>query len=77
MHEQSRAVIVYCRDHYCHAHHLVNQLCANGGILLSCNLGLKHHQNNRSIKLKKRIVQQQYCIDLIDVNAEQNQYNTI
>eukprot|EP00975_Prorocentrum_lima_P000778 158747-Prorocentrum_lima.AAC.1 len=34
MHEQGRAGMVYCRDHYCHEHHLVNQLCANEGIHL-------------------------------------------
>eukprot|EP00975_Prorocentrum_lima_P000542 106073-Prorocentrum_lima.AAC.1 len=60
MHEQNRAVVIYCLDRYWHDHHLVHQLCAGGGIhlktVLSCNLGLKHHQNDRPIKLKKGIL---------------------
>eukprot|EP00975_Prorocentrum_lima_P039801 8362755-Prorocentrum_lima.AAC.1 len=53
MHEQDGAVVLYGRDHYCHEHHVVKQLCANGSIhlrtVLSCNIGAKHHQNNRPI----------------------------
>eukprot|EP00975_Prorocentrum_lima_P000147 33316-Prorocentrum_lima.AAC.1 len=45
MNEQYRPVLIHCRDRYCHAHYLVHQMCAGGGIhlktALSCNLGVK------------------------------------
>eukprot|EP00975_Prorocentrum_lima_P007598 1630446-Prorocentrum_lima.AAC.1 len=48
---------MYCRDNCCHDQLPIRQLGAAGGIhlytVLYCNLGLKHKENNRRIKLRK------------------------
>eukprot|EP00975_Prorocentrum_lima_P031111 6532782-Prorocentrum_lima.AAC.1 len=51
---------MHCMDNFCHDLLPVRQLRETGGIhvcpVLSCNLGLKHNQNNRPIKLRKKIL---------------------
>eukprot|EP00975_Prorocentrum_lima_P013518 2870823-Prorocentrum_lima.AAC.1 len=60
MQYQGKAVVIHCRDNFCHDILPVRRPCDSGKTQwctdLPCNLGLKHSQNKRPIKLRKKIL---------------------